>query len=150
MEPIPGFELQYGGLDINRGAASEITTYDNDGYIAGERLLIKRPQNLFFNEISVTYAYLGDLYTPNFFARADRLTHTNYHQFLVRKEIAKRVNASFDYTWQNKSNTLRQAVQVKIPELRVIDSARIETYERLNAISFSEVVDFAPGGKGPG
>lgn len=98
--------------------------------------------------MSVTYAYLGDLYTPNFFARADRLTHTNYHQYLVRKELAKRLNASFDYTWQDKSHTLRQAVEVKIPETRILDSARVETYERLNAISFSEVVDFAPGGKG--
>ena len=148
MEPVQGIEFQYGSLDINRGAASEITTYDNDGYIAGERMLIKRPQNLFFDEASITYAYIGDLYTPNFFARGERLAHTNYHQYLVRKAIGKRLNASFDYTWQDKANTLRQAVEVKIPETRVLDSARVETYERLNAISFSEVVDFAPGGKG--
>lgn len=148
LEPVDGIEVQYGSLDINRGAASEITTYDNDGYIAGERLLIKRPKNLFFDEASVTYAYLGDLYTPNFFARGDRLTQANYHQFLLRKMIAKRLNASFDYTWQNKANTLRQAVEIKMPELRILDSARVETYERLNAISFAEVVDFAPGGKG--
>ncbi len=148
LEPIHGVEIQYGSLDINRGAASEITTYDNDGYITGERLLIKRPKNFYFDEMSVTYAYFGDLYTPNFFQRGDHLVQSNYHQFLVRKKIAKRLNASFDYTFQDKSQTLRQAVEVKIPEARVIDSARVETYERLNAISFREVVDFAPGGKG--
>src|SRR5581483_9115186 len=72
----------------------------------------------------------------------------NYHQYLVRKVIAKRLNASFDYTWQNKSNTFREAVEAKIPEARVIDSVRGEFYERSNAISFQQVVDFAPGGKG--
>jgi hypothetical protein len=148
LEPVPGIEVQYGSMDINRGAASEITTYDNDGYIMGERLLIKRPKNLFFDEASVTYAYFGDLYTPNLFSRGDRLVQANYHQFLVRKVIAKRLNASFDYTWQNKSNTFRQAAEIKIPEIRILDSARVETYERQNAISFQQVVDFAPGGKG--
>jgi hypothetical protein len=148
MEPVDGIEVQYGSFDVNRGAASEITTYDNDGYISGERLLIKRPKTLFFDEASVTYAYFGDLYTPNFFARGDRLVQANYHQFLVRKRFAKRLNASFDYTWQNKSNTYREAVEAKIPELRILDFVRAEFYERQNAISFQQVVDFAPGGKG--
>ena len=148
MEPVNGIEFQYGSLDINRGAASEITTYDNDGYIAGGRLLIKRPKQLFLDEISVTYAYFGDLYTPNFFARGDRLLHSNYHQFLIRKEIAKRLNISFDYTFQDKANTFRQAVEAKIPETLVLDSVRAEIYERQNAITFKDVVDFSPGGKG--
>jgi hypothetical protein len=69
-EPVSGLELQFGSLDINRGDASEITTYDNDGYISGERILIKKPQRVFFDEISLTNAYFGDLYTPNFFAAA--------------------------------------------------------------------------------
>ena len=148
IEPVKGFEGQYGSLDINRGAASEITTYDNDGYITGERLLIKRPENLFFDEASITYAYFGDLYTPNFFARGERLAHSNYHQFLLRKQAGKRVNASFDYTWQDASNTYRQAVEVKIPESRVIDAVRVEVYERTNEISFRGVQDFVAGKKG--
>ena len=148
LEPIDGIELQYGSLDINRGAASEITTYDNDGYITGGRLLIKRPKDIFFDEASVTYAYFGALYTPNFFARVDTLNQGNYHQFLLRKKIIGRLNASFDYTWQSKANTFREAVEAKIPEVKVLDSVRAEFYERANAISFQEVVDFAPGGKG--
>lgn len=151
IEPIDGLEFQYGSLDINRGAASEITTYDNDGYISGGRILIKQPKRLFFDEMSVTYAYFGDLYTPNFFARGDRLEQSNYHQFLIRKRIGpggKRVNTSFDYTFQDKSNTFRQAAEVDVHESRVLDSVRVETYERANAISFKQVVDFAPGGKG--
>jgi len=148
IEPIHGVEMQYGSLDIDRGAASEITTYDYDGYIAGERLLIKRPDKFFFDEAAVTYAYLGDLYVPNFFARGERLAHSDYHQFLLRKEIKTRINASVDYTWQNASNTLREAVEARIPEVRVVDSVRFEAYERLNKISFSEVTDFVEGAKG--
>ena len=148
LEPIHGLEFQYGSMDINRGAASEITTYDNDGYISGERILIKRPENFFFDEASVTYAYLGDLYTPNFFVRGDRLAHSDYHQFLLRKKFAKRIDSSFDYTWQNASNTLRQDAFIRIPESRVVDSVRLEFYERLNKISFSEISDFVPGAKG--
>lgn len=148
LEPIPGVELQYGSLDINRGAASEITTYDNDGYIMGERILIKQPKRFFFDEASITYAYFGDLFKPNVFLRGSRLKQSNYHQFLLRKRVGKRLNTSFDYTFQNASHTLREAAEVKIPETRILDSIRVEAYERLNAISFSEVRDFDPGAKG--
>ncbi len=148
IEPITGIEGQYGSLDINRGAASEITSYDDDGYIDGGRILIKRPKNFFFDEASITYAYFGDLYTPNFFARGERLAHSNYHQFLLRKQAGQRLNASFDYTWQDASNTLREAADVRVPESRVVDDVRVEVYERLNRISFPGVQDFVPGGKG--
>ena len=148
VEPISGIEGQYGSLDINRGAASEITTYDNDGYIDGGRILVKRPKSFYFDEASVTYAYFGDLYTPNFFARGDRLAHSNYHQFLLRKQLGKRVNVSSDYTWQDASNTYRQAAEVKVPEARIVDAVRAEVYERANEISFRGVQDFVPGKKG--
>ncbi len=148
LEPVQGVELQYGSLDINRGAAGEITTYDNDGYITGERILIKRPQTLFFDEASITYAYFGDLYTPNFFARGERLRQSNYHQFLLRRHVGKRIDASFDYTWQDASNTYREDARFVIPESKVLDSVRAEFYERSNEIAFRNVDDLAPGGKG--
>ena len=148
LEPINGVEGQYGSLDINRGAASEITTYDNDGYIDGGRILVKRPKNFYFDEASITYAYFGDLYTPNFFARGERLTQSNYHQFLLRKKVVSRVDASFDYTWQDASNTYREAAYVKVPEARIVDAVRAEFYERTNEISFRGVQDFVPGKNG--
>ena len=36
--PIPGVEAQYGGLYIVRGESTELTTYDEDGYVTGERV----------------------------------------------------------------------------------------------------------------
>jgi hypothetical protein len=135
LEPIQGLEFQGGGLEINRGDASEITTYDNDGYITGERLLIKRPKQLFLDEISVTYAYLGDLFKPNLFSRLDTFEHSDYHQFLLRKHVGK-VDASFDYTWQNAANMLHEDALVNVKETKVVDSVRVEFYQRLNGIYF--------------
>ena len=132
LRPVRGIEAQYGSLDINRGAGSEITTYDNDGWISGERVLIKQPSHLFVDEISATWGYIGDLYTPNFFARGSRLGQSNYHQFLLRKAWHKRIDASTDYTWQYGTQTLRQGLAFNVPEIRVADVARLETYQRLN------------------
>jgi len=93
---------------------------------------------------------MGDLYTPNMFARTDRFTQSNYHQFLLRKQVGKRLNTSFDYTWQSKIETLTDAVWVNIPESQVVDSVRFETYQRLNGATFPEqpAVFTAPTGKG--
>jgi hypothetical protein len=143
LEPIEGIEFQGGGLDINRGAASEVTTYDYDGYITGERLLIKRPKQLFLDEISVTYAYLGDVFKPNLFARLDTFEHSDYHQFLLRKHFGKRVDASFDYTWQNAANMLHEDALVNVKESRLVDSVRVEYYERLNGIYYPNVPHIA-------
>jgi hypothetical protein len=143
LEPIKGIEFQGGGLDINRGAASEITTYDYDGYITGERLLIKRPKQLFLDEISVTYAYFGDVFKPNLFARLDTFEHSDYHQFLLRKHFGKRADVSFDYTWQNAANMLHEDALVNVKESKVVDSVRVEFYQRLNGIYYPNVPHIA-------
>jgi hypothetical protein len=58
--PAKGLEIQTGGLGIVKGENTEITSYDNDGYIVGERVSIKRPGTFHVDELSVTMAYLGD------------------------------------------------------------------------------------------
>ncbi|MGH9426719.1 MAG: hypothetical protein ACRD2L_10525, partial [Terriglobia bacterium] len=40
-KPFKGFELQYGSLYPNRGENTEITSYDNDVYLMGERVSLK-------------------------------------------------------------------------------------------------------------
>jgi len=134
--PIKQVTLEYGGLGIERGVNTEITSYDEDGYLAGERLRLRDPQHLYFDQIAVTYGYLGDYFVPNFFDRGDRLAQSNYHQFLVEKNFGHRLKASADYTWQNRTDTLREAVLVKVPESRILDSARLELYQRTDAVSF--------------
>jgi hypothetical protein len=129
-KPVKGLELQYGGLYIIRGESTDITTYDSDAYIVGERISLKRPDKLFFDEVSITYAYLGDLDTPNINKRYYRLKQSNYHQFLVVKKINQRAAVSADYTFQWGRDTLHQAIRLSLPELRVLDTIRFENYQR--------------------
>ncbi len=129
-KPIRGVEVQYGGLYILRGESTEITSYDNDGFIMGERVMLNRPKEFFFDEVSVTYAHFGDINKPDVTERLRRLGQSNYHQFLVSKKIGKRAVVSADYTFQSGAETLRQAVRVNTAELRVIDSLRFENYQR--------------------
>ena len=129
-KPAAGLELQYGGLYLLRGESTEITSYDNDGYVVGQRVTLRRPKQLFFDEVSVTYGYLGDLTSPNINRRWHRLRQSNYHQFLVSKNVGRRAAVSADYTFQAGVETTRQAVKFNARGLRVVDSLRFEIYQR--------------------
>jgi hypothetical protein len=130
--PVKGVVAQAGSLAIVRGESTEITSYDNDGYVTGERVTLRRPRELLFDEISVTVAYLGDIRTPNAFDRLDRLAETNYQQYLVARSVGPRVTASTDLTRLSGVNTWRAAVRVKVPELRAADAIRYEQYVRFD------------------
>ena len=56
-QPIAGVEGQYGSMYIIKGESTEITTYDEDGYVIGERVSVRRPRHLFFDEMSATVGY---------------------------------------------------------------------------------------------
>ena len=53
-KPVKSFEFQIGGIAVNQGENTEATGYDNDVYITGERVLIRRPKKLYFDKISLT------------------------------------------------------------------------------------------------
>ena len=55
--PVPGVEAQYGGFYILKGESSELTTYDEDGYVIGQRVSVKRPKQFYLDEISATVGY---------------------------------------------------------------------------------------------
>jgi hypothetical protein len=134
-QPIRGVEAQVGGLYIVKGESTELTTYDEDGFVTGERITIRRPKNLFFDEISVTSAYFVGGTGPANVPIGKRLPHfdrQNYQHYLVDKKIGKRVAVSADYTTEVGRRTWRQAVNVKIRESRILDSAIFEVYERTN------------------
>jgi hypothetical protein len=128
--PFRGLTLEYGGLYILRGESTEITSYDDDGYIMGERVSLQNPNSFFFDEISVTYAYLGDINTPNINKRFHRLKQSNYHQFLVAKKLGRRIGISVDYTFQDGKETVREAIKVTAPEMHFLDFIRFENYQR--------------------
>ncbi|MEO6656451.1 MAG: hypothetical protein ABIO36_10255 [Pyrinomonadaceae bacterium] len=129
-KPAKAVEFQIGGLYVNYGESTEVTTYDNDGYIVGERVQIRFPQKLYFDEISVTHGRLADPVMPNVFNRFKRFGKQNYHQFLVRKQINKWVGFSADYTFESGIDTFHQAVKFKLPKTQIIDTLIFENYER--------------------
>jgi hypothetical protein len=149
-QPIAGLEIRYGGLPIVQGESTEITSYDNDGYLVGERLHFRRPKDLFFDEIVVTFGYLGDFARPNLNKRFHRLKESNYHQFLVGRRIGRRVAVTADYTFHAGVETLRQAVRIRTPAARVLDAVRFENYERVDvdpAYGFAITGDKALSGR---
>ena len=142
--PLKGVEYSLGGFDVLRGQGTEISTYDNDAYVTGQRLVIKRPQELWFDEAAVTFGYLGDLTTPNLNKRYHRLKQYNYHQFMVSKNFNAHLAGSADYTFVGGVETLHQAVKLKAPTLKFLDSVTFEAYERLDV---NPAVGFAAHGE---
>ena len=131
-KPTKKFEFQVGGIEFNRGEATEAITYDNDAYLTGERVIFRAPKQLYFDEISLTNAYLGDLSHPSVFQRFHHLAKSDYHQFLVRKQATKQVGFSVDYTFESGKDRLHEAVKFKAPKQLFFDTVLFETYQRLD------------------
>jgi len=131
-KPTKKFELQVGGLEFNRGEATEAVTYDNDGYLTGERITVRAPKQIFFDEISATNAYLGDLAHPSIFQRFHHLAKSDYHQFLVRKQATKQIGFSVDYTFESGKDRLHEAVRVSAPKQLFFNTVLFESYQRID------------------
>jgi hypothetical protein len=131
-KPAKWLEIQFGGLGFNNGENAEITGYDNDAYLMGERVQIRNTKKFWFDEISITNGFFGDINRPNVFRRFHRLDRSNYHQFLVRKKLNSRVSFSADYTFESGTDTLRQAAKANVKELKFVDSLLFENYQRLD------------------
>jgi hypothetical protein len=133
-QPVPGVEAQYGSLYILKGESTEITTYDEDGYVIGERLSVRRPRDYFFDEVSATVGYLtGDAAEYPVSKRVKYLNdRPNYGHFLVDKKFASRAAASLDFTSVDGSRTWRAAANMNTREMKAVDSILFENYKRTN------------------
>jgi hypothetical protein len=129
-QPVKGLELSAGGLYVNRGESTEITSYDNDGFLVGERVVVKRPRTVYVDELSVTGGYLGDTTTPSVFRRFKRMDEHNYTQVLIGKRFHKRLAASADFTRAGDADVWRQGVRVGTGGWFVLDGVRVELYQR--------------------
>lgn len=131
-KPRKDVEFQYGGLPVVRGESSEITSYDNDGYLVGQRLTLS-PKGLSpkgIDGITVTAGCLGDFRQPSVIRRLHRLSAINYGQILVKKKLSDRLTATADFTNDDEERTLRQGVAIR--PSRGVDLVRIEAYERVS------------------
>lgn len=131
-KPVDGLELQFGGLHFNRGELGEHITYDNDGYLVGERVTWRR-DNKRLTEVSVTAGFFGgsDYNDVNVFKRFDRMGDFNYAQVLVGLKLHPRVAASVDYTYEDGRDIFRQGINVRMPEaVRLLSAVKFEAYQR--------------------
>ena len=88
---MKGIELAVGSFDVVHGETTEITNFDNDAFMQGYRVSLKRPHELYLDEVSVTTGYLGDLTTTNVFKRFKWMNDHNYTQVLGAKKLSKSV-----------------------------------------------------------
>lgn len=132
--PVKAVTVEFGSFGIERGDSTEITTFDDDGFLSGERVRINDPKHLFFDQVGFTSAFFGDVGLPNLFVRGSDFKTSNYRQVFARKALNQRVGFSGEYTWQLGTDTLREAAVVGTKELKVADSVRFEAYERLNTL----------------
>ena len=128
--PVKGVDVSFGSFAPVRGESTEITTFDNDAYLMGEHVSVKRPTNLYFDEIGFTSAYVGDLLAPSVFDWGDRLTGSrNYFQYFAAKRFSRRVAASADYTRQSGTPVVHAAVTATVA-LGIVDSLKDQQYVR--------------------
>src|SRR5690606_14365556 len=105
-EVRPGVVVQAGGLSPLRGENTELTSYDNDAFIAGERVVWRRAGLV--DQLAATAGFIGDYRTPNVFDRFRRMDDWNYGQVLVGLRVTPQVAASADYTYEDGRDLLRE------------------------------------------
>lgn len=130
--PLSSLEVQWGGIGLERGVSTAMTSYNYDGFMSGERVYVRDPGHLFFDKMAVTFGYLGDVMHPDVWDRAHTLWMNNYQQYLIEKKISARAAASADYTVIAGARTFREAVRIDVPEFRIADRIQADVYERTN------------------
>jgi hypothetical protein len=148
LRPVKELEAQVGSLYAVRGQATEITNYDNDAYLTGERVTIRPSARFFVDSLTFTNAYVGDMSTPNVFERLDRLADSNFLQVLAEKTFAHQVAVSAEWSRPPEGQTLRGAAHVPLPGDLSAIKLRLEGYWRLDdAAGFAVGADRAFGSR---
>lgn len=145
VEPRAGLEIQAGGLYPLRGENTEITSYDNDAYIVGERVSVRRGAGK-LSQIATTVGHIGDYRTPNVFRRLDSLADINYGQLLVAARLHERLSLSADYTYEDGRDYLREGFTLRMPDGGApLTAVRLDSYQRVSsdaAAGFNLAADF--------
>lgn len=128
--PVAGVEGQVGGIYVSRGETTEYIGYDDDGYLVGGRVSVRRPKSLYFDELSVTRAALTKTNTPSVWKRWEDFDNPNYTQVLVSKRFSTMTASSVDYTRVAGVTTMRGAVSLRFKAKAPLASLRYEQYVR--------------------
>jgi hypothetical protein len=133
--PVKGLELQYGGLFVNRGEGDEWLTYDDDGFLVGGRVSLRRPKMFYLDEITVTHGAIGPQSTPSLNDRWDLLGHSNYTQVLGVKRVRDLIAGSVEYDRQIGADIIRAAATLHFSARAPVSTIRYQQYWRLNQSS---------------
>jgi hypothetical protein len=125
------FEAQAGGIEFDRGAGTEITYADNDGWLEGYRVMYSgKSRALLPDKISVSVGYVGDFLQPNVFARLPRMGEENYVQILASRRFGPNQEASVEFDSIQTIRYARPAFHWQKMPLRVIDEGYVEAMIR--------------------
>ncbi len=130
--PVSGLEGQIGSLFVSRGEHTEFTSYDDDGWVTGGRLSVRRPKSFYLDELSLTRGAVASTTTPNLWKRWDDLEDLNYTQVLAAKRFSQVVATSMEYTKHRTTDTLRAAVALRFKAGSPLSALRWEQYARLS------------------
>lgn len=124
-------EAQVGGIEFDRGAGTEASYADNDGWLEGYRLFYSgSPRKALPERINVTAGYVGDFLQPNVFARLPRMGEQNYIQILAAKKLGVNRDLSVEFDSIQTIRFTRQALHWQKIPLRVVDEGFLEAMIR--------------------
>lgn len=140
-------DIQAGSLYLLRGENTEITSYDNDAFIEGERVSWQ-PRTGAVTRVAFTTGYIGDMAEPSAFDRLHRMDDWNYGQALVAWRMGERLSASADYTYEDGRDILREGITVRLPDsMKLLTSIKLDAYERVapdHHVGFDAAVEMRP------
>jgi hypothetical protein len=131
--PTERISIDAGGLYLARGDSTEATSYDNDGYIVGERLTFHHAFGNAVDSVIVTAGHLGDFDQANVFKRLGRIADTNYGQLIVTKRVGH-LSMSGQYSFERDRHIARAAVVSPIAWTRLMEQLRAEMYVRFSPV----------------
>ena len=121
-------EVEYGSLYPIPGKSTATVGYDNDGYLAGQRVRLTKSTWL-FDEITATYAHFGATDRQQFTGRLATLFQPNLAQVFAKKRITPGWTVAGDYMRGAGTHTFRLALA---GENRMgLDSLRVEMYREM-------------------
>ncbi|MBI1749445.1 MAG: hypothetical protein HY234_07955 [Acidobacteria bacterium] len=125
-------EFQVGGIEFDRGAGTEMTYADDDGWMTGYRMKFTGSGHGWMpNKVSVTAGYVGMFTQPSVFDRFHRMGTANYWQVLAQKRFAENLDASAEFFSLNSVRYARLGANVtKIPTW-FLDTVRLEWTQRM-------------------
>lgn len=107
-----GLRAEVGGLAPERGGISEVTGFDNDGYLVGAQIQIGPEAGWPLSRLVVTAGDLGDLARSAVFPRLRRFGRVSYGQLLVSKEVG-RGGFTAEYTFRDGVSSFHGAARIE-------------------------------------